>query len=427
MIIKSGAISAGDGPRITDYVVAEADNERVEIVQNDNDQLLIADHFAELKSRKNGLLHIVIAPSQELAANELKATIEAIHKEFGFNPADPETLAMHQSRRADGSVKQHWHLVRPAADSESGKTYRLFRSKAKDEAVSRLLELQLGHKLTSGSRNDFAELRLREQGHDELAERLAEAFSDQDTPKAAYSQNEHQQAKRQSYDLPGLRQQLKELAELPRPDQPLALAELLLREGLGLQDAVTDGRGRSRINIELPGDQKMHNANRTLKIKAAEVAAFIGEIQEALHDRSSVNTAESRSEHSGSTIANHPRPEPDSPKQSGSDPAYECAVDDHASDQQELTEADTLAAAANDLRPQATKFARNRADDLTSSDIEAPIDPDDPNLLKKLSAILKRQLDRANAMFKNAMLPSRDPTAHLRPQFGLSPRRGPRE
>ena len=176
MIIKSGAISAGDGARITAYVVAKADNERVEIVQNDNDQLLIADHFAELKGRKNGLLHIVIAPSQDMAANELTATIEAIHKEFDFNPADPETLAMHQSRRADGSIKQHWHLVRPAADSESGKTYRLFRSKAKDEAVSRLLELQLGHKLTSGSRNDFAELRLREQGHDELAERLAEAF-----------------------------------------------------------------------------------------------------------------------------------------------------------------------------------------------------------------------------------------------------------
>lgn len=279
MIIKTGGISSGNGARITTYAVTQAVNERIDVLQEENDQLLVCDEFAAAKGRKNGLLHIIICPEQALTANELRRTMEAIREEFGYNPADPETLAMHESRRADGSLQKHYHLVRPAADTSTGKTYRLFRSKNKDEAVSRLCELEFGHKLTSGAHNQFAAMRLREQGRDDLAAQLAEAFGGEGRPQAAYNHIDHQQAKRHNFDLPAFRQHLKELAELDRSKQPKKLAELILRDGLGLAPAVTQGRGRSRIMIRTRQGVKDHNANRTLKIKASEVAAFIEETQ----------------------------------------------------------------------------------------------------------------------------------------------------
>lgn len=384
MIIKSGGISAGDGPRITQYAVAEGDNERVEVIRDDNEQLLIADEFAQLKGRKNGLLHIIISPDQKMTDDELKQTVEAINAEFGFNPNDPHTLTMHKHTDADGISRKHWHLVRPAADSETGKTYKLFRSKAKDEAVSRLMELELGHQLTYGPNNQFAEMRLREQGRDELADKLASAFGDQDAPRAAYSSNDHQQAKRQNFDLPALRQQLKELAELPRDQQPAKLAELINDNGLELQDAVETGRGRSRIMIETPQSVKDHNANRTLKVPAAQVAAFIGETKEILNDRKYEHTERTDPKMDGS---NDPKPNEFS---SESEKTGSTIERDNPDSQSSL----------ESLNAKIDNFAASTAAMADGSDIEALPDIRDPHLLKKLAAILRKQLEKAAALQK---------------------------
>lgn len=392
MIIKTGGIKSGDGPRITSYATREAKNERVQVIEDNAPDLLVADIFADLKDRKNGLLHTIISPDQQLSPDELDRTIEAIRSEFGFNPADPEMLTLHESRRADGTLQQHYHLIRPAADSETGKTYKLFRSKAKDEAVSRLLELQFNHTLVSGANNTFAEMRLREQGHDDLADKLAEAFTNQDTQKAAYSSKEHQQAKRRDFDLPALRQNLKELSELPPDRQPEALAALLERESLELSEAITEGRGRSRIMIKTPDGIKDHNANRTLKIKAAEVAEFTSKTREFLNELRS-NTAESTSDfNQGAVSPNNQRTDTDTGGQSSYDPTHERPPENPQSDRQALTEADELTSAADELESEIENFCASKSSNLSVSDIEPAPSLNDPNLMMKLARLLKKSL-----------------------------------
>ncbi len=249
--------------------------------------------------------------------------------------------------------------------------------------------------------------RLREQGRDELADRLAAAFADHDTPKAAYSHNDYQAAKRNSFNLPALRQTLKELAELPRDQQPQALAGMIYSNGLELQAAVTEGRGRSRINIELPGDLRTHNANRTLKISATRVVQFIVETQEKLHDLRS-GTPESRPDPvTRSPVADYSRSGADSRVKPSDDSAYERTPEDHASHQQELKEADQQAAAAENLRPQVKIFAGNRVGDLNTADLEPNPDIDDPNLMLKLARILRNQMKRATEATKAAILRSK--------------------
>lgn len=392
MIIKTGGISAGDGPRITAYVTGQGDNERVEVLRDDSEQLLVADQFAQLKARKNGLLHIIISPEQSLTNDELVATLEAIRAEFGFNLNDPQTLSLHQSRRADGSTQQHYHLIRPAADTHTGRTYRLYRSKGKDESVGRLMELRLGHTLTGGANNQFVQMRLREQGHDDLADRLAAELHGE-RPRAAYSCYEHQQAKRLGFDLPALRQSLTEITALPDDQQPQALAELINKNGLELQDAIETGRGRSRIMIKMPAGIKNHNANRTLKVKAAGCATFIQQTQEIIH-ATRTYTGERRNTVTGSTNEHYQRPGADTQQQSRDDQTPEHTTQNHAGDQQELIQA------ASELRPQAAQFARNHAGDLTSADIDVAPDLRDPNLMRKLAAMLRRSLVSASDVSK---------------------------
>ena len=210
----------------------------------------------------------------------------------------------------------------------------------------------MGHKITSGAHNQFSEMRLREQGLDELADRLAAALGE-DKPGAAYSHDEYQQAKRNDFDLPALRQSLKQMVELGRSDQPKALAKLIDRQGLELADAVQDGRGRSRINIELVGDLKPHNANRTLRVKAADVAKFIEKTREIRHDLRSDKEpylAIERGPASGSTLGDHLWTGTDSQEQPKNDPSPKRTVEGAGGDSQELTsEAVELAIAAKYL------------------------------------------------------------------------------
>lgn len=413
MIIKTGTIKAGDGPRICSYVTRQGDNEHVHVLKDSSDQLLVADDFAQLKNRKNGLLHVIISPNQELTPAEWEKTLNAIRAEFGFNPDDPNSFVIHESRRADGTIQKHGHFVGPAADSATGKTYKMYKSKCRDEVVSRFLELEFGHKLVSGAHNNFVAQRFEEMGREDYAARIEKLA---DASWSAFNSNEHQQAKRQNFDLPVFRQQLKVLSERAPDQQPRALAELIHDQGLELADAITVGRGRSRINIELGEGIKPHNANRTLKIKAAEVAAFIEATQENLHDlRSDAPKPDLELERNPverSTLGDHQRTGADSPEQPNHDPAAERIAEGNGGDSQDspenrLTdEAAELAQAAADLKPQAVKFAANRGDDLTAADIDAPPDLSDPNLMKKLAAMLKKSLSGATRVAARVLSPN---------------------
>ncbi|MCL6284903.1 hypothetical protein M3P21_15330 [Ruegeria sp. 2012CJ41-6] len=424
MIIKSKMVSSGGGVRAASYPLKQGDNERVVVLQDNADQLILADEFATLKGRKNGLIHFTINPGQEhMNPDDWERALEAYRTENGFNPNDPETLVFHESYRSDGTLQRHLHGVRTAADSETGKTYKRFRDKPKDEAVSRFMELELGHKLISGKFNDFAAMRMREMGHHDYADQIAAL----DPPEpAAFNHDEHQQAKRQSFDLPALRQQLKALAELPRDQQPQKLAELLDRDGLELADAIEEGRGRSRIMIQTPQGMKDHNANRTLKIKAAEVAAFIEAAKEHLHDLRSDTPEPTSDLGAGSTDSARPEPKPDHPEpdsnnqRSGTDaPDQQRAGEaqqgtfgsagsssEDRSTEQLANAAAELAKATANLKSDTQKFAASRGNDFTAADLDAPPDLSDPNLMKKLAAMLKKSLGGAKRIAAQVLTPN---------------------
>lgn len=268
MIIKTHGIRTGTTQRVLEYVVAQGDNEEVVVLEDASEALLDADLFARIAGHKNGVLHITISPDRNVCTVELKQIVAAISDEFGLSKDHPALLVRHVSKRSSGDHLPHFHMIRPAADA-NGKVFDLYRSKKRDEAVSRFLELELGHKVTPGKHSDFVHERFLERRLPKYAEKIAPLLNAK--PEALVSRKEHQKAKRTGYDAVQFAKSLKEVAELPRGSQPKAFAKLLVRHG---DLEIAQGNRASRLLVKKRGEV-LCNANRHLKLAAMDVKELI--------------------------------------------------------------------------------------------------------------------------------------------------------
>ncbi len=389
MIIKSHGIRSGSGSNTVAYVQATGQNEAVELLQGDPEALEVADEFATLAGHKNGLIHITISPAEPLTPGQLSQAIATINEEFGFSPEDPILLTRHESRRSNGKMMDHFHYVRPAADGD-GRAYRIYRSMKKDEAVSRFCELEFGHQLVYGAHNDFAHKRMLERGLDDYADQLTDLINDR--PKSDFGSKENQRGQRLDFDMKTYRHELQNITALPHIQQPAAFAVLINKfDGVRIQQ----GDKRSRLFLIASNGEQLHNANRILKIKAANVANFIALTKGHLNDRAEPDS-KLRPEHTRTANSDHRPAGSASPNKQSNNPTSECAITDHQQSGSNLaSEATELAQAANELKPAIERFSTSVGADATSADIEAPPDLDDPNLMIKLARILKRSLDKA--------------------------------
>lgn len=287
MIIKTHGIRSGTAQRVLNYVVAQGANDHVSVLQDASDALLDADLFAQVAGHKNGVLHITISPDQNLAQHDLAKVLEAIDEEFGFSHSEPKSLVRHLSKRSNSVQLEHFHLVRPATDA-NGKVLDLYRSKKRDEYISRFLELRLGHRITPGKHNDFVAERFRERGMSQCAEQFAPRVSEK--PEALMKAVEHQRANRVGVELLNFKKELKVVAALSRDRQPLAFAELLAKHrDLEIQQ----GTKRSRLLVKKQG-HVICNANRQLRLEAKDVQAFVKQVEREIQNAPKKRTGGSR-------------------------------------------------------------------------------------------------------------------------------------
>src|SRR5690606_29115540 len=80
---------------------------------------------------------------------------------------------------------------------------------ARNEKIARLLELEFGHPIVAGAHDVAVLAALRNEGHDDLADRLAGALGHGPKPASAYTSDRHQAAKRQGIDLATVRQHVR--------------------------------------------------------------------------------------------------------------------------------------------------------------------------------------------------------------------------
>lgn len=275
--IKTKTIAAGEGGDVADYMLTQSKNETVQLIAGDFDALELEDAIALQDGRKSGLIHAIYTSDVDLTPEQLQHMRMAMRAEFGIPVDAPSMLVKHEKVGRDGVLRSHYHEIVSGKDAQ-GRVVDTFRSKKRDELVSRMCEVDFGMELVPGRHNDFVYKAAVER---DLDAKYQEAFQPiaHLKARARYSSVEDKIAQRQQFDIHHWTAGLENVARMPEPDQPKAFAALV-DQFQGAEFKQGD-RGRSRLLVSFGDDgENLRNANKLLKIKANKVVDFVAEAQE---------------------------------------------------------------------------------------------------------------------------------------------------
>ena len=275
--LKTKSITAGQGGDVADYVLSQGKNETVQLIEGHFDALELEDAIALQDGKKSGLVHAIYTSDVDLTPEQLQHMRQAMREEYGIPQDAPSMLVKHEKVGRDGVLRNHYHEVISGRD-ERGRVIDTFRSKKRDELVSRMCEVDFGMELVPGRHNDFVYKAAVERG---LDTKYQEAFQPiaHLKERARYSSIEDKIATRQQFDIHHWTSGLENVSRMPEADQPKAFAALVDQfEGAEFKQG---DRGRSRLLVSFGDDgENLRNANKILKIKAAKVADFVSTAQE---------------------------------------------------------------------------------------------------------------------------------------------------
>lgn len=157
MIIKQTRIPTGQGDNLRAYLVSPGENETVENLSGD----LMNIGYNNMISGAMGLTystrHVIISPSARLGLEELSKVIEQVCDEFDVPESSRQRLAvvLHEKARTDENegARFHYHVAIPEVDDQTGRVLSSSFFKMRNEKLSRLAELTLGHDVIPGRFN----------------------------------------------------------------------------------------------------------------------------------------------------------------------------------------------------------------------------------------------------------------------------------
>jgi hypothetical protein len=275
--LKTKSITSGQGGDVADYVLSQGQNETVQLIEGHFDALELEDAMALQDGKKSGLVHAIYTSDVDLTPDQLQHMRQAMRAEYGIPEDAPSILVKHEKVGRDGVLRNHYHEVVSGQD-ERGRVINTFRSKKRDELVSRMCEVDFGHELVPGRHNDFVYKAAVERG---LDTKYQEAFQQiaHFKERARYSSIEDKIATRQQFDIHHWTSGLENVSRMPSEQQPQAFAALVDQfDGAEFKQG---DRGRSRLLVSFGDDgENLRNANKILKIKAAKIADFVSTAQE---------------------------------------------------------------------------------------------------------------------------------------------------
>lgn len=274
--LKTKTIKSGEGSRVIAYVLAQGQNEVVELLEEDLGALELEDLIALQDGNRFGLIHVIYTSDGDLTRDQLLHMQSAMRAEYGIPEQAPSMLVRHEKTGRDGTIRSHYHEVTQGRDLR-GTVIDTFRSKKRDELVSRMCEVDFRMDLVPGKHNDFV---YKASVDRHLEAKYVEAFQAiaHIKAKARYSSVEGKAAERKNFDLHHWTSGLENVERMSAADQPKAFADLVNRfEGAKFRQG---DRGRSRLLVTFQGGDIVKNANRILKIEPQEVASFISQAKE---------------------------------------------------------------------------------------------------------------------------------------------------
>lgn len=254
MIVKGG--SRGGPQQLAAHLMRTDTNERVEVLENDSPYSLHAtlrdwQTLSEGTRGKKGLYHVNIDPDAryDMTPAEWARAVELLEKELGLD-GQPRVVVMHEKKG-----RQHIHVVWQRTDLET--------MTLRDD----------GHNYQAHER---ASLRMeREFGHEHVPGKHAkrDRTKQPDFPRAEVNHGEWQQAERSGISAAERRAQIAALKEAS--DNGAAFKAALEEAGYVL------AQGDKRDFVLVTAEGSTISLNRELKMKAAELRAFMADVDRA--------------------------------------------------------------------------------------------------------------------------------------------------
>lgn len=202
MLIKSVRIrtASGAGP-LARHLLDGDDNESVKVLQGNIADLGDAVEDARRFSRTYALRHFIIAPELPLSRDEFRQSVSALASEFGFEEAAALIVEHRKPRATPNAADVHLHVVLPEVHGTTGRVLSSAHDRPRHEKIARLLELNFGHPVVSGAHDLAVLAALRQEGQNEVADRLAGHLGHGRSRVEAFTTKAHQAAKRAGVDL----------------------------------------------------------------------------------------------------------------------------------------------------------------------------------------------------------------------------------
>ena len=275
MIISASRIATASGSSaVGAHVFAGPKNVSITIVQGAYADLDDMMTDARQHGAKYGIRHFKVNPEQATTREEALAVAAALGREFGFDPGRA-VMVEHEKRRQGGKgFDRHWHILVPEVDPVRGRVLDAHWMRARQEKVSRVAEIELGHHQVQGRWNRAVEAALRAEGRVELADRVR-PLTIGDRPGEAYSTVQHRIAERRGLSMPEMKAAVATAWE--RSDSGAAFRAALTEQGL----TARPGDKRGVWLVEAAGTDGapvlVGSLARLTRAKAEEVGARMAE------------------------------------------------------------------------------------------------------------------------------------------------------
>ena len=202
MIIKGHGInSSSDIKKFTDYLFVNEKNEQINVLNGSPENIKSMFQDARGSNLKYGCQHFIMSSKEEMSREQATNIIKGlICKEYNQD-YDNLVIVNHQKQRNTyDSDKNHYHIILPHCDPITGKAINLKNSKRRNEKISRLAELELGHKLVKGRHNTAVFRQLIKEGHQEQAQAI-QHLTEGDLPQSAYGKRTQQRAEKKGLNI----------------------------------------------------------------------------------------------------------------------------------------------------------------------------------------------------------------------------------
>lgn len=276
VIIKSSRMPASKGAKATaDHVLRGEANERITLIQGSEQALHDMVQDARAWRRRYAIRHFKISPKEVPTRAQMVEAIALLAEEFGFAAEDAVIVGHVKQRHDDAGCPFHVHVLVPEVNPATGRVLSSRWSYARQEKVSRLLEVRWGHSVIQGAFNGAVLKALHAEGrHDDANLLVGDGLDPGLKARSQYPDGLGQEvARRTERSMADIAMHVRDARLLS--DGPAAFAACLAEHRL----RVVPGQKKGRWAVEAQGQDGgwtfAGSLDRLLKVGVHEADGFM--------------------------------------------------------------------------------------------------------------------------------------------------------